>query len=1756
MNCTVEDAYLLEVTGINDTTQTVQQYDAPSDASCQGEECFINVEHSFPFLGQPYERVTQVDFNIFYNWTAQDLTIGEGYLLFDGDQNINMTAWQNFTLDSSSGTVWVNYTLDLAEQEYFRRQTHNTSIWGHADGTNNPVANITIINSSYTWKVGKAFENIQNLFVRIKTFVFIPNAPVLEAPVNDSLQASVPIVLSWQVPSNADLAPEGTTISYYIFGDTTDGSTLLTLTNDTFYQWRGLDSDTFYWKVMAGTPTQNSSFSETRQFDLDLCQPDTSYESALAYPMSYNNVTDTITVWGSNGTGYDAMGTNNSDPITFQKIFEFGRAVRGICAVTNPATGSYAVLSRLEFGNATSLLNNITYVKTSGESIDFGKQLQLNFNSTFTAGLLSPKGNPYAGSTLSFSGEDATDNNEGEMYTKVNSSFNLYDSIVSHKNEKQNTNPFKFFIYGDMAAKRTSFENIWYMTFREGDNLDFEDIVFTDMGIGLFPYDSSTGFNTIYIRFINESGLYLTNGINITITIIEIAESTNDIKIFNYTGTTNLVNSQLNWSNINWTTGPYSGIINRKYEYDLTIADSTGTAIANASAVLLDIRGDAKFDQFSDSSGVISSYTLTSNIYTYNNQAGDPRTPHILKLKKYGKTFTQFVKDFSAKTVETIQLPANSFTTLSETAAAAQTGIFYKPPTIVSYGNEINSSWTTSGTLANSPVTQSEFFELFANGTKLVSGINYTVSGAQYGTGEITFTDDVTGYDVYPVYSYGGNITIATGTESANCISMSNLYDFMQANLSDVLSTVDGTAYTSFVDLIIGNDTVGGCIVDSSASLTFEDGYTYSFSEIGGYIDLFGVTAGSGSGGLPLNIFDDVGSQYNPGDTVYVSSTTIDSDGNLVSASVNVSIFYPNETLLATKLSTEYSTGRYRFNTTLATGAPTGTYFIDIDATSGSDEVHDTLTFKVEAAGGGSGGLPLNLFGSAGTNYIPGQNIDIYLATVDSNGNLVSAVSNVAILYSNGSTLTSGSATESSTGRFNFSYTLPQNQAQGTYGINLNATYLGNNAYEQLAFTVNPDSMPLSIESTTGSFYSGGEQVDVYVTTIDVFGNLVNSSVTVQAEYPNNTVLSSGPATLQSQGNLKYTFNLPPSTPIGTYPIKIDATYAGNESHDVISFIVSGAIENITALAEEINLTLYNLADGFQVYMTDFGEVLADKDFMAKIWITDSSGTPVNADSSPTIKLLDPLRNEVVSSASMILEETGIYRYNYTTSSGQTAGVWEAIVTATVNGKTIKPSDLWELETSPTEVKINSITDNTISTITADVEITNEGTATTEYPYEYCIVKEQTNQCGGGDDEAYASAAKLIAPGETFNPQLTLEINEAGDYWFKVVVYFGTERSGASRSFTAVTETPSTSEPTVSEPAEEEPVVILIPEINISKYPGLIEITQGSVEFYSVVVENTGESTLNNIYLEIEGIPSHITYSVAPTEFDDLTVGENKSFVIKLNAPLDAEPVGYDLTISAQADEDQDTVFSILAINKKPETSVIDIPDISLSTPRILVKEGGLITITITNTKDEEINITSVLIIPEDWTIKDSQLNATIAPNETYTAVFEIVSATAGLHNVILEIQLENEKIVKDILVNVNERDVIIEQGKTKFVLPPTQVFYYLLFTILIVIIISLIIFIIKKYGLSIKASSDRFRQLKNIKFRKKTKIFAVRPRRRKKKSRKQEKKPKKVSKKGKDRIERIRRELNILENMHKSGLVPDSFYKSKKARLKKRLKK
>jgi hypothetical protein len=211
----------------------------------------------------------------------------------------------------------------------------------------------------------------------------------------------------------------------------------------------------------------------------------------------------------------------------------------------------------------------------------------------------------------------------------------------------------------------------------------------------------------------------------------------------------------------------------------------------------------------------------------------------------------------------------------------------------------------------------------------------------------------------------------------------------------------------------------------------------------------------------------------------------------------------------------------------------------------------------------------------------------------------------------------------------------------------------------------------------------------------------------------------------------------------------------------------------------------------WKISMSNAQQILAGNQYRVKVY-TSNNGQSANSYTAPLVTIYDVNRNVVVNSVAMSNIGTGIYEYVYTVAAGAPQGIWETITnTETVSGNVITVSDYWEVRGSPAQVIIRGMSDTTIPQVAADVTITNEGSGGYEYLYEWCVVNNINNACGGGDDVFYASGAKFIQPGENWNTNLAADVATTGPYYFKLVVYFGTESSGSSRSFTATTGQPN-----------------------------------------------------------------------------------------------------------------------------------------------------------------------------------------------------------------------------------------------------------------------------------------------------------------------------------------------------------------------------
>lgn len=246
---------------------------------------------------------------------------------------------------------------------------------------------------------------------------------------------------------------------------------------------------------------------------------------------------------------------------------------------------------------------------------------------------------------------------------------------------------------------------------------------------------------------------------------------------------------------------------------------------------------------------------------------------------------------------------------------------------------------------------------------------------------------------------------------------------------------------------------------------------------------------------------------------------------------------------------------------------------------------------------------------------------------------------------------------------------------------------------------------------------------------------------------------------------------------------------AGNLVKTDKSFIVDSTMVTKSFLTAE-------LAKGFRVTLSDFGETTVNTAYKAKLQVLNGLTVPTDADSLPTVTIIDPAGTTQVSGATMTKDSAGTYSYSFTIGPSAIGGVWETIVSVVINGQTVRVNDYWQVSSSPADVQILDIPDKVIPFITASVRIDNMGTQGSDFYYVYCIVSSESNLCGGNDDVDFASGTVFINAGGFVNLSLTLDnIMTPGTYWFKVKTRAlgETNWAAATQQFIAESGAPPTS---------------------------------------------------------------------------------------------------------------------------------------------------------------------------------------------------------------------------------------------------------------------------------------------------------------------------------------------------------------------------
>lgn len=216
--------------------------------------------------------------------------------------------------------------------------------------------------------------------------------------------------------------------------------------------------------------------------------------------------------------------------------------------------------------------------------------------------------------------------------------------------------------------------------------------------------------------------------------------------------------------------------------------------------------------------------------------------------------------------------------------------------------------------------------------------------------------------------------------------------------------------------------------------------------------------------------------------------------------------------------------------------------------------------------------------------------------------------------------------------------------------------------------------------------------------------------------------------------------------------------------------------------------SLSNQQAGWTVTMSDIDRIQAEENYRAKIYVTNYESVPTNSSVAPSLQLYNKNGVAVGGAVAMNNPSVGVYSYDFTTV-GLAEDLWEVEAQTQVEaGKIITTNDYFQIVGSAPEVSVVSMLDNTIKDITARLRIKNEGSADYEYHYEWCVVNNVNDTCRDNDVVAYGSSSRIIAHGVIYEENRTMEVKVAGNYYFKVMVYYGTEKSGASLLFSAVSD--------------------------------------------------------------------------------------------------------------------------------------------------------------------------------------------------------------------------------------------------------------------------------------------------------------------------------------------------------------------------------
>ncbi len=338
-------------------------------------------------------------------------------------------------------------------------------------------------------------------------------------------------------------------------------------------------------------------------------------------------------------------------------------------------------------------------------------------------------------------------------------------------------------------------------------------------------------------------------------------------------------------------------------------------------------------------------------------------------------------------------------------------------------------------------------------------------------------------------------------------------------------------------------------------------------------------------------------------------------------------------------------------------------------------------------------------------------------------------------------------------------------------------------------------------------------------------------------------------------------------------------------------------------------------------------------------------------------------------------------------------------------GQSIPSSVVSAIPGEPAQVIINNFSSLVLPNIGTNVRITNEGSADYEYQYTWCITDSATNLCGDADDIFSSTAAKLINHGENWDTTLNSPLLIPGNYYFHIIVFYGSESSNANQSFTALATYPDAPTSPTAVGGNASAIVSFTPSV----FNGGSSITNYTV------TSNPGGITANGLTspITVNGLTNGIEYNFNVTATNIIgtsPASSNSNSVIPVTVP-DA-PTG----VTALAGDKQVILSWFAPINYGGSAITDYVVEYKLSTePNIwIIFADGISTVTsstvtgLTNNLSYDFRISAVNAVGQSAI---NTTSATLAKNKKSTGSGFSLPTTQKLDNNEIPIEIPNVEI-------------------------------------------------------------------------------------------------------------------------------------------------